>query len=438
MKKYIRIVNTGEIEQNAFKLIGASSKRNDKTKIGFFGSGLKYAMAFLLRENIEFKIYSGTEEVKVTTRVVQHREQDFNVIQVDGEDTSMTTEMGPKWQHWGAVREVYCNAVDEGNDDITIVDEFEIVPESGSTVFYIELTPDLTNIVERWDDYFSKDRNDIVHQDIAGTKIFWSKPSNDVNDLIIYRKGIQCHLGIDMPSCFHYDFPWVDINESREITSMYSFRASLVEFYSSKVDTDTLRILLIKMDKGLAKFEYGLDWSSNMYGMAKKTWIDAVGDKILVAAEIAGWYADIIERNGRDKYLLLPNYMVKHVQQQIPDIKVLGENIGGVTFCKLEATDKQTFLLKDVKRFFTEADYPVDYDIHIVKFEDSYILGHAKDNNIYISDKVFDQGRRKLAEVIYEENEHLKTNLYDETRGFQDHLIGQVISRMEEKHAFFL
>jgi len=440
MKRYIKIINSGEIEQNAFKLIGASSKRNDDTKIGFFGSGLKYAMAFLLRENIDFKIYSGSEEVKVSTRPVTHREQEFHVIQVDGSDTSMTTEMGPKWTHWGAIREVYCNAVDEGNDMISIINEDEIGPEPGSTIFCIELTSELTEIVDNWDDYFSKDRKDVVYNQEFGNgkgKIFWSKPNADENDMVVYRMGIQCHMSKKQPSCFHYDFPWIEINESREIASMYNFRSRLVKFFTQEVDVDTLRILLTKMDKGLAKFEYHLDWSG-MYSIAKPTWTAAVGDIILVPAEISGWYAETIERNGRDKYWLLPNYMVSEIQKQIPEIKVLGENVGGITFCKVDPSDKQKFLLKEVSNFFEETSYDVPYDIHIVKFEDSYVLGHAKNDQIYISEKVFETGRRKLAETIYEENEHLKTNLNDETRGFQDHLIGQVISRMEEKHAFFL
>ena len=190
MKRYIKIANVGEIEPNAFKLIGASSKRNDQTKIGFFGSGLKYAMAFLLREEIEFKIYSGKTEVKVTTKSVTHRDQEFQVIQVDGEDTSMTTEMGPKWKHWGAVREVYCNAVDEGDDSIIIVDDVEVKPEPGNTIFYIELTSELTQIVDNWDSYFSKDRKDIVYEQKFGSgscKIFWAKD----DDFVVYRKGIQ-------------------------------------------------------------------------------------------------------------------------------------------------------------------------------------------------------------------------------------------------------
>ena len=39
--KYLKISNKGEIDPNAFRLRGASTKRNDEMKIGFFGIGLK-------------------------------------------------------------------------------------------------------------------------------------------------------------------------------------------------------------------------------------------------------------------------------------------------------------------------------------------------------------------------------------------------------------
>ena len=58
--KYLKIVNKGEIYEKAFTLIGASTKRGDDSKIGFFGSGLKYAMAVLLRNEIHFKTGNST------------------------------------------------------------------------------------------------------------------------------------------------------------------------------------------------------------------------------------------------------------------------------------------------------------------------------------------------------------------------------------------
>lgn len=48
---YLKIENEGTVPVEAFTLIGASSKRDDSSKIGMFGSGNKYALAYLLRNN---------------------------------------------------------------------------------------------------------------------------------------------------------------------------------------------------------------------------------------------------------------------------------------------------------------------------------------------------------------------------------------------------
>ena len=63
MKNYILIQNDGEIEINSFELIGASTKRGEPGKIGFFGSGLKYSIAYMMRNGIDFKVFSGTNEI---------------------------------------------------------------------------------------------------------------------------------------------------------------------------------------------------------------------------------------------------------------------------------------------------------------------------------------------------------------------------------------
>ncbi len=95
--KYIKIKNIGLIEPQALYLVGASTKRNDFSKIGQFGSGNKYALAFFLRNGYEVKVFSGLNEIKIETRKETFRDHDFNVIYVNGEKSSITTEMGKDW-----------------------------------------------------------------------------------------------------------------------------------------------------------------------------------------------------------------------------------------------------------------------------------------------------------------------------------------------------
>ena len=54
--------NPGTIDHRAFTMLGLSAKEGDKSKkIGFFGTGFKYALAVLLRENHYVQIVSGED-----------------------------------------------------------------------------------------------------------------------------------------------------------------------------------------------------------------------------------------------------------------------------------------------------------------------------------------------------------------------------------------
>ena len=77
---YIRIKNNGIIDAKALHLVGASTKRDDSSKIGQFGSGNKYALAYLLRNNYNVKVFAGTREIEIKSEVEQFRDKEFNVI----------------------------------------------------------------------------------------------------------------------------------------------------------------------------------------------------------------------------------------------------------------------------------------------------------------------------------------------------------------------
>mgnify|MGYP000651360957 CR=1 FL=1 len=86
--KYLRISNKGIINVEALTLLGASTKRGLNGKIGMFGSGNKYALAFLLRNGFEVSIYAGNEKIEIGTEKAQFRDNDFEVITISMDRTA--------------------------------------------------------------------------------------------------------------------------------------------------------------------------------------------------------------------------------------------------------------------------------------------------------------------------------------------------------------
>lgn len=220
-KKYILVQNDEEIDILAFNLIGASTKRDDDNKIGFFGSGLKYSLAYALRNNIEIKIFSGEKEVEVSTKTINFRGKDFNVICINDIETSFTSSMGPTWEKdWFIIREIWSNAKDENN--AVIIPSTEIVQGvKNKTRIYIEITENLKKVVENWDNYFSEDLTPLFSIDNLYTSYLSSKLTKQKVDVynkkgIIYRKGIKVYE--DDKLKYSYNFEDTDINEDRTLS----------------------------------------------------------------------------------------------------------------------------------------------------------------------------------------------------------------------------
>ena len=433
--KIIKITSKGEIDERAFSLLGASSKRDDNTKIGMFGSGLKYSLAYLLRKEIKFKVFSGYREVKFTTEEEIFRDKSFNRIYVNGKETSLTTDMGMDWQHWFVMREIYCNALDESEGSITIeeINSFEdIAPIEDFTSFFISVDEDFNTIINNWDDYFSEKRKDLIFHDEEFNQIYAGGEK-----VLIYRKGIRCHSNESTKALFHYDMSWININESRIIADDYEFRYNLVKFLKTIKDEKVVHRILYNVNDYWEKYLFwDCSWSFN------DSWKNVIGDKYLIPYETAGlWDEEMKLLKGG--YVVLPNSMIKSLKITFgTDIKVIGEN--GVNDSKgdkkvIEILDKkQSFMIKEATTFLKEAGFDIKYPIKIVKFHNPNVLGQADDSIIYLSEKLFNMGKRKLAAVIIEENEHNSTGWGDETREFQSHFIDLYLSSLEDKVGIYL
>lgn len=108
--------NSGEIDPRLISLIGVNVKENSNA-IGYFGTGLKYAVACLSRWGESLIIQSGEAEFSFCIEEQRIRGQTFGVIvmhsAIDQLQLGFTTDLGKRWEPWMVYRELWCNAHDE-------------------------------------------------------------------------------------------------------------------------------------------------------------------------------------------------------------------------------------------------------------------------------------------------------------------------------------
>jgi hypothetical protein len=209
---YCIISSAGEIDPLALTLLGASTKRDDNEKIGFFGSGNKYALAYLLREKIEFCVFQGVRELPISTEPVEFRGQTFNRLVIGGIPTGITAETGPKWDLLDVVREFWSNALDEGEAQIVFNDRICVTPVPGRTTIYIRHLF-MEGLSENWPRYFAANQKVLAKTD-TGAII---DKSTTAGQLSIMRRGVFVDKdNAQSSSLFSYNFVDIPINEARK------------------------------------------------------------------------------------------------------------------------------------------------------------------------------------------------------------------------------
>lgn len=435
-KRWLLVENKGEIDVNALILMGGSTKRGSESAIGYFGSGNKYSLALLIKREICFKIYSGLQELVVATKPVKFRDKAFDQILINGQDTSLTTDMGPQWDSWMAVREFVSNSIDEGEHNIVSCTE-DINAKEGYTRIYVEHCPQIVEVIQNWDKYFAFDRIDTLVEIADTGKVF---PNNtDKHSLLLYRKGIQCYWQEKTRTLFSYDLSKFVINESRVISDVYDSKRAVCTFLVNYATTEVAKKILKHafVEESGEYWEGGMYW--NYYGNHKlnSCWREAIGDHVIVNNDVSGNYMDIV--NAHKNYRVSKE-MARVIKNSFPDVPVygIGEDDEEDSWRECEVTPKIEYMLKRTTEFCTECHYPIKYDIQVVKFDKPETLGKAANKKILLSDRLFDMGMKELVMTVMEEQEHIVTGHCDETRAFQDHLFRQWLSEKELRFGVFL
>lgn len=251
--KYLKIINDGEIDVRLIPLMGATTKFNDDKLLGKFGTGLKYAISYFLRNGVDFRLFSGTTEIVFEIREKHISDNIFNEIYMDGNSMNITTHYGHQWEAWEAIREIWCNAKDEGGEAFkTVKDDTFAIGEEGKTCFYIGMSTDVNKVYKNWGDYFLK-----------GMPIFEDENSaiylNTGEYLKLYKNGVLIENQEVYKSLFVYDLKHAELNELRQYRGVarYDVGKSLL---SSNKDVISLLMGSIKDEAKKELLEVKLDW----------------------------------------------------------------------------------------------------------------------------------------------------------------------------------
>jgi len=389
--KYLKITNKGELDIRLIALMGGTTKANAKYKIGQFGTGLKYTLAYLFRNNLDFKIFSGTNEAQITTEKEDIQGTEFEIICINGQRTSITIGMGMEWKPWMIIREIWSNSLDEGDAQKNITEE--IVGEEGITSFYIQITPEIQEVISNWEQYFMPEEEVPIFQN----GVFKVYPSS--GNLCIYKNGILILRDPDQKSVFSYDYKDAEINELRE----FKDSRSLVVSSAIKL-LDSISINHFVNNVG-PDYNWYQDWS--------EAWKSFVINSRLITDKIKQRYSSYGYGYNEKEYATIPQVLYNALSK---DLGNLGEidttedkKDGGIAFFPIEGTDVEK-KVKICLQELSDVGYIIPKETKILygiyRREDSYIV--VENNKILVNLATKDLDKKEIKIHLIRSYEQLK------------------------------
>lgn len=377
---YLVFTNPGEIDPVAMLTFGVSAKEKD-TAIGMFGTGLKYALAVLLRNGYGIKILSGNKEYTFTTQQSSIRNSTFNVVCMNGEPIHFTTDLGKFWEPWMAVRELASNAMDE-NGEWGVRNTVE---HTVHTTIVISGN-DIEQLARSCNDVFLKTSPLFVDSSC--------EVHGGISDWIYYR-GIRA-MKLDQPSIYTYNI--VDnltLTEDRTIKFFWDVQSIVTRTINSMTDKEMMKRCV---SAGNTVMEGTLTYSI----FPSDVMLEVVGKLMASFEHVPTSLKTLCNKSLLQTLMSTEVCVLDHIDQQRLD--------KAVAFCQ--------------RIGFHVEDYPIKVSAHLGES----VLGRAADGTIYISKRTFHMGTKMLVGTLIEEYLHLSEGVSDESRAMQNLLFDTICS----------
>lgn len=244
---------------------GLNAKPNTKSPIGYFGTGLKMAIAVLMRHGIGVRLFIGPTEYEFYTKEADFRGVDYLQIMMRKRNGLLknwsavalpfTTELAKNWALWQAFRELESNTRDEGGISSvhSSTGNSQFVNGPDTTTIIVGPSEKFTKVYEERDKYFLPEALKVWDYQTPNIQIF-KKPSD-----AIYYRGIRI-FELQKPSIFTYNIlRHVELTEDRTAKYEWDLKSAVQAFLANQEDRGLINQLLNATED---HWEASLDWDS--------------------------------------------------------------------------------------------------------------------------------------------------------------------------------
>lgn len=390
--------NAGLIDINAITTMGVSVK--EAGSIGYFGTGLKFAIATILRNNCSITIYCGLEAYTFEKEVIEVRGESFDRVTMNGQSMGFTTNLGRDWEPWMAFRELASNCKDEAGhywrDDQAST---SALPLAGQTT--------ITVSGEAFSDVWN-DRETIMLERPPILSNEHIEIRNGSSSFVYYR-GVRIYRASKPLHLTYNILSKIDLTEDRTAKSWWEIELAL-ERGIGQIEDEALLRKILTCGEGYQEHSLRV----GKFGDPKEHFRK-------VARELA--LGSSTEKNANPD-------AVRTARATVVEDMIATGGQGS----EMELTQSQAKMLTKATSMLEAVGFKVsEFPIIVCKNLGPAIHGLAKNGHIFLSVLPFEKGTREVAATILEEFAHLKSGEDDCTRGFQNWLFDQILCQAEEK-----
>ena len=374
--------NKGAIDLDVIRTMGVNVKDTDNP-IGHFGTGLKFAIATLLRTGHTVTLYRNGDKIEFGCVPKVIRDKPFASVTMNGEQLAFTNELGKEWKVWQAYRELHSNCLDEmGRITNRPIDDMD-------TVWAIS-GPEIEKEFDNRSQIFLMGEPSWMAGD--GVEVHRGETK------YLYYRGVRVYE-LPKKTRFTYNFLLpMTLTEDRSLASLYDASYKLATRLPKVTDPEFANRIL---DPKGECWEDALDFTD--------CWEPSV--EFLDALER---YADDV-KEGRRRMLK------KHRKEEAKRRPIL------VSPAQQEIIDSAMVYLEKLRVF------PEPTEVIYVDSLGQGVEGMLEDGQIYIAETCIAKGVQWVASTIYEEWIHKHRGFTDNSRGMQQYLFDKIFELIQEK-----